>query len=374
MPLHDLLSPAWQFPLRRAALSLRGQLQRARLWRWEVVSFSRRTGVPCKVLYAGTEDRRWLAATILGLDRLEGSAPLEAAFAADTALVSEAPLPGALRIPRSVHAVVPLGRSIDDIIGTYDVELRRRLRKQRARYRLRQVLDEEEIAHLNATMLEPYAAERHGAHVQHLRLAAVRATARGLGRLDLLLDGDRPVGCHLGYPLTVGAHRHWVNWRLGYPRPVFSDPRQLREVNSMNVHLAMEWAVANGYHHYDLGGCVARPADGLLQWKRRRGGALDPLHNDGWFFLRLPRQGSAGFLWEAPVFAMERQGITLCLGLPPAISDGEAMKRFREMGFAGLVKVRLHCGRPAGEPLLGSLRAVFSRQARPPALELVAGS
>jgi hypothetical protein len=371
MALQDLLSPASHFELRRAALSLRGQLQRARLWRWELVGFSRRAGAPRKVLYAGTRDKRWLAATILGLDELEGRPSLDEALASDTALVSEAPVPGALRIPRTVHAVVPLDTSLDEILGTYDVELRRKLRKQRARYRIRPVLEDAEIAHVNATMLEPYAAERHGENVQHLRPGVVRTTARGLGRLDLLLDGDRPVGCHLGYPLTVGSRRHWVNWRLGYPREVFSDAKQLREVNSMNTYLGLEWAVEHGFDCYDMGACVARPLDGLLQWKRRRGGALDVLHNDGWFFLRLPRSGVAEFLWDGPLLSVDGARLTLRLGLPSGASDDEACKRYREMGFGGLARVCLHCGRPPGERLLESLQALFARHAPALSLEII---
>jgi hypothetical protein len=221
------------------------------------------------------------------------------------------------------------------------------------------------------SMLAPYAAERHGDSVQQVRLNALRTTARGSGRLDLLLHRDQPVGCHLGYPQTLDRERHWINWRLGYPKGIFSDPKRLRDVNSMNVYLGLQWAVQNGFDHYDLGGCVARPRDGLLQWKRRRGGAVDARHSDGSFFVRLPRVGVAQFLWDSPLFSVKGHALTLRLGLPSASSDDEAIRRFREMGFSGLARVCLHCARRPGERLLDSVRGLYERHPRAPAIETI---
>ena len=87
--------------------------------------------------------------------------------------------------------------------------------------------------------------------------------------------------------------------------------------------MALEWAIENGFDYYDIGTCLARPDDGLLEWKRRRGGDVDTLGNNGYLFVRLPKVGIAQFLWETPLFAVEGKELTLHLGLPDGPSDEE---------------------------------------------------
>lgn len=392
MSLRDLVPPAARRLLNRTRSVLAVQVSRARVSNWELACLAPTGHAPYRVLYLGTRQRRRLIGEVLGLelaaeDRVTCwrtgpslrvplfDVPLPLTVADDTAILSEAPLRGALRIPWCIHAVVPLGRSIDEVLVSYDRELRRRLRK-RAEYRLRPVVDEVEVLEVSRTMLEPYATARHGKDAQQIPSEAVLRMARGAGgaRLDLMVRGDEAIACHLGFPFTRRGKRYWETIRFGYPEAAFSDPKRLRDANSMNTFLALVWSIENGFDYYNMGQSPAHPDSGLLQWKRRRGGAAHVLHNDGYFSMRLPRKGAAKFLWDAPLFAAERGGLTLRLGLPIGPSDGEAASRYREMGFGGLSKVYLHCARPAGGALLESLRGLFAGKASPPVIETVTAS
>jgi hypothetical protein len=179
------------------------------------------------------------------------------------------------------------------------------------------------------------------------------------------------VGCQLGHVITRAGKRYWSTNRCGYPEAVYSDPKRLRETNSMNIHLALEWAIENGFDFYDLGVALGRPGDGLLEWKRRLGGELDTMDHRVYFHIRLPKVGAAQFLWDAPLFAVERRKLTLHLGLPGGKSDEEVANRYREMGFRGLFKVYLHCANPPGDQLLETLRSYYKQQNNPPVMEII---
>jgi hypothetical protein len=179
------------------------------------------------------------------------------------------------------------------------------------------------------------------------------------------------VACHLGCVITRAGKRYWSTIRFGYPEAVFSDTKRLRETNSITTYLALEWALENNFDYYDIGTCLGSPDDGLLQWKRRRGGALDTMGNHGYFHVRLPRVGAAQFLWDAPLFAVERHNLTLHLGLPDGPNDDEIVSRYREMGFGGLFKIYLHCAKPPSECILETLRSLYRHQKSPPILESI---
>jgi hypothetical protein len=364
------------------------QLSRARIRDWEIACLAPTDQAPYRVLYVGTRQRRLLIREVLGLDLTAqdrvtcGHArtarvpllqlPLPLAVADDTAILSEAPLAGALRIPWSIHAVVPLRRTIDEVLASYDGELRRRLRR-RPEYRLRPVVDEREVLEISRTMIDAYAIARHGEHTRAVGPETVLKLARGAGgaRLDVMVRGDQTVACHLGCPFTRRGKRYWETVRFGYPETVFTDPKRLRDANSMNTFLALVWSIENGFDYYNMGQSPAHPDSGLFQWKRRRGGEAHVLHNDGYFSLRLPRKGAAKFLWDAPLFVASGGGLTLRLGLPTGPTDAEAAQRYREMGYGGLLKVYVHCARPPGDALLESLRGLFARHASPPSVETV---
>ena len=159
--------------------------------------------------------------------------------------------------------------------------------------------------------------------------------------------------------------------RFGYPEAIFSDPKRLSETNAINFYLALEWAIKNGFDYYDMGTSLGRPEDDLLQWKKRWGGTLDKMGNHGYFYIRLPKIGAAQFLWDAPLFSVEQNNMTLRLGLPDGASDEEAAIHYRKMSFGGLFKVYLHCARLPGERLLENLHNLYTHQKSPPTLECI---
>lgn len=359
-----------RFELRQAAGWLREEGGRFRISHWELVRLQSDRGLR-EIFYWGRKECRSLALALLGIngDVSVSSAGLRVAL--DAASVSDAPLPGSLRVPGYLRTVVSLGQPIDEITARYDPELRRRLRKRRSHFRMERVLKESELERVDREMLRPYATERQGKDAEQIPLDMVRDMSQRYGRLDLIYCDDEEVGCHLGHTLTRAEKRYWVTSRFGYPSAVFSDRKRLAEINSMTTYLALEFAMEQGFDYYDIGGSLARPDDGLLQWKRRRGGALDTMLNHTFMHVRLPKHGKAQFLWDAPLFALEKSGLSLSLGLPQGRTDEEAETRYREMGFYGLSKVYVHCARPAGAHFVELLNSRFAHQTAPPMVETI---
>jgi len=369
--IREFISPSMRYRLRDAAAWLREQLSRACLWRWEIARLPPQSESPCDILYIGRQARRDLAKALLGADGDIGTNQVGADISRQTVFVSEMPILGALRVPWYLHAIVPLGRPIEDITARYDSKLRRNLLKNRMRYYTQQALGDTEIDRADREMLQPYARARHGTNAAQIEPKVVRRIAQKSGRLDLVLLGNEVVACHLGCVIIRAGKYYWSTIRFGYPEAVFSDSKRLGEANSITTHLALEWAIENGFDYYDIGSCLARPDDGLLEWKRRRGGAVDTMGNHGYFYVRLPRIGAAQFLWNNPLFAVEHHKLTLHLGLPDGPSDKEVMCRYREMGFGGLFKIYLHCARLPDEHILETLSNLYMHQKPPPILESI---
>ena len=369
--MRRLLTPSMRFELRKAVAWLRDILGRACFWRWEIVRFKLREDSLYDILYVGRKTQREFVKVLLGVQSQTVDGQLKLGKSDRTVVVSEMPTPGALYVPQYLSAVVPLSRSIDEITARYNTELRRNLRKNRLRYRMKQALNDDEIEIADREMLQPYAAARHGSAASQIEAQEVHRVAKVAGRLDLVLLEDEVVACHLGCVVTRAGKRYWSTVRFGYPDVVFSDTKKLREVNSITTFMALEWAIENGFDYYDIGTCLARPDDGLLEWKRRRGGDVDTLGNHGYLFVQLPRTGAAQFLWEAPLFAVEGKNLTLHLGLPDGPSDEEVANRYREMGFGGLSRIYIHCSRVPGEVLLDTLRSRYAHLKSPPVLETV---
>jgi len=360
-----------RFELREAAAWLREQLGRACIWRWEIVRLPQHVGRPYDVLYVGRKSHRELVKALLRADGGADASKVGYHPSSRTVFIGEMPVPGALRVPWYLRAIVPLGKPIEEITAGYDSELRRSLRKHRARYRMRQALDDADIDRADRDMLQPYAKARHGTAVAQVSPDMVRKIAKKVGRLDLVLLGDEMVACHLGCVITRAEKRYWSTIRFGYPEAVFSNSKRLRETNSVTTYLALEWALENNFDYYDIGTCLGSPDDGLLQWKRRRGGAVDTMGNHGYFHVQLPKVGTAQFLWDSPLFAVERHNLTLHLGLPDGQNDEKVAIRYRQMGFSGLFKVYLHCARPPSEHLLETLRSLYIHQKPPPITESI---
>jgi hypothetical protein len=367
-----------RYEIRNASARLRVILDRACLWRWEIARFRLQQEGPHEFLYVGRKSQREMAKLLIG-GKAPGNGPVsdgapQPAESDHVVMVSEVPTTGALNVPVYLSAVVPLGRSLEDITARYDSELRRNIRKNRPLYRVRQALLDEEIEWADREMLRPYAEARQGIHAAQLSTQEVFRIARTAGRLDLILLGDEVVACHLGCVITRGGKRYWSTMRFGYTEAIFSDAKKLREVNSITTFMALEWAIEHGFDYYDIGLCVARPDDGLLKWKRRRGGDIDSLSNHDYLFVRLPKAGTARFLWDTPLFAFEGKELTLHLGLPDGPSAEEIDTRYREMVFGGLDKIYLYCAENSGEQFLETLRSRYANVQATPVLERIASS
>ncbi|MFY0729838.1 hypothetical protein [Pseudomonas sp. NFX15] len=372
--MRQLISPSVRFELRKAMSWLRDIVSRACFWRWEIVRFKLREDSHFSVLYMGRKTQREFVKVLMGGESSQGDRQLKSESSSQTVFVSDLPTSGALCVPQYLSAVVPLSRSIDDITARYNTELRRSLRKNRSRYRMKQALNDDEIQSADVQMLKPYAQARHGTAASQIETHEVQRVAKNAGRLDLVMLEDEVVACHLGCVITRVGKRYWSTIRFGYPEAVYSDAKKLREINSITTFMALEWAIENGFDYYDIGTCLARPDDGLLEWKRRRGGDVDTLGNYGYVFIRLPKRGAAQFLWETPLFAVEGKKLTLHLGLPEGPSDEEIASRYREMGFGGLSKIYLHCAKQPEALLLETLSSRYSHLKSPPVMEAVLAS
>ncbi|MEE1904132.1 hypothetical protein V0R39_13380 [Pseudomonas inefficax] len=373
--IRKLITPSMRFEIRKFLTWAQDIMGRACLWRWEITRFRLQTSNDYEVLYVGRKSRKEMAKLLIGgkpeADTKSGDGTQQPGAASHRVLISEMPSAGALYVPHYLSAIIPLGRPLEEIIARYDGELRRNIRKCRPLYRMQQVLTDEEIGKADREMLQPYAQARHGLHAKQFDSQEVLRIAQTVGRLDLVMKGEEVVACHFGCVITRAGKRYWSTLRFGYPEAVFNDPKRLREVNSITTFMALEWAIEQGFDYYDIGQCLARPDDGLLKWKRRRGGDVDTLGNQAYMFVRLPKTGIAKFLWEFPLFAVENSRLTLHLGLPDGASDEEVVDRYREMVFGGLFKIYIYCAKAPGELLLENLRDRYAHFQSPPILEKV---
>lgn len=372
------ISPSMRYELRNVTNKLRDFLGRVCFWRWEIARFRLQQESPFEILYIGRKQGREMAKLLIGGKGqgavLDANGHAQPAASGHVVVVSEMPTTGALNVPHYLSAVVPLGRPLEEITARYDSELRRSIRKNRPLYQMRQTLDDEEIAMADRELLRPYASARQGIHAAQFPTDDVFRLAKGVGRLDLITLAGEVVACHLGCEITRGGKRYWSTLRFGYCEAVFADAKRLREVNSITTFMALEWALEQGFDYYDIGLCVARPDDGLLKWKRRRGGDIDGLNNHAYMFVRLPKAGVAQFLWDTPLFAVEGNKLTLHLGVPDGPSDEEVASRYHEMVFGGLHKIYLYGAKGSGEQFLENLRSRYASVQSPPTMERVVSS
>ncbi|CAG0963586.1 hypothetical protein MTYP_00864 [Methylophilaceae bacterium] len=332
------------------------------LWRWELTKLPPKQGSRLSYYYLGRKDQRDMAKAILSIDGYDFEQ-------ADwhKVLVSEFPIPGALKLPQYLSTVLPLrGRTLDELLSNFEKQKRKFLRNHRADYDYRQVLQDEEIRRLDMEMITPFASARYGDGVVHLQSNDVERMAKEAGKLHLVSCDNEEVACHLGCEFIRNGERYWRGVRAGYPEAVYSDNKRFREANLMNTYIEMEWALGNGYDHYDVGISLANPEDGVIQWKRSLRGRLDTLGNYSYFYLRPPKSGVARFYWDTPVFAVENGGLVLHLGMPDAIAEPDLIARYKQMSFDGLLKVYLHCQSQASENLAGQVRSLYSSHENSP--------
>lgn len=137
-----LISPSIRYEMRQLASKGLEVMARACFWRWEVARFRLQQESPYEILYIGRKQQREMAKLLIA-GKGEGNAAVIDSASATIApnhvvVVSEMPTSGALSVPHYLSAVVPLGRSLEDITARYDSELRRSIRKNRPLYQMRQ--------------------------------------------------------------------------------------------------------------------------------------------------------------------------------------------------------------------------------------------
>ena len=331
-------------------------------WKWRKTAFLTNDTSFSGVQFFGNPENKSQLTALLGI---YGEKNVESAALKNKVLITDFPIPNALCIPATLTTIVPLNRSVEDILATYSRSLRRSIVGQRAQYRYETVNSLDKITAIENEMLKPYANARHeSAH--HLALdTVINLATSDYGRLDLLYLGDETVGCHLGNAYERHGKRYWHVNRFGYPVNIYSDYKHWGEVNSMNLHLALEAAIEKGFDFIDYGGSLARPGAGLIEWKRRRKGFVAEDYS-AYYYLKFPKSGAQHFFWDSPLFNIENNQIVLHLGVPEGKTDEEVMARYHEMGYGGLYKVYLHCNRSLNDTLVESVRELYADQETPP--------
>lgn len=366
-PIKKLLSPSVRYRLSESAGRVREQLRISKILKWENSRIAFDAAHKYSVSYWGGGDRKDFVRALLNFPEAEKE-NLQIDDK-EAALVSEFPLMGSIRVPGMLSSVIPLHRPVEDIVENYHGQLRRELLRNRKRYHLERITDEGEIESCYQEMLVPYANARHGQSAHQISYSEVKRMALDYGRMDkLILDGE-VIGCQISHAIEQGGKRYWSTNRCGYLEKVFSDQKYFREANSINIFLAMEWANDNGYDFYDIGVSMARPGDGLLEWKRRRGSILSLMGNSIFFHVRLPRTARSDFLWASPIFGVRGKKLDLHLGLPTGKAVDEVVSRYREMAFGGLNRVILHSEMPPSPELIESIATLFETQNVKPTIE-----
>jgi hypothetical protein len=368
--LKKWLSPSMRFKFRAHAAWLNELRKRMCLWRWELVKLSHQGNSSHNIVYIGRKDKRSQALALLGLknevNKLNGNLPFH------QVLVSEAPLPGALRVPQTLNTVLPLGRPITEIVAGYSSSLRTLIHSHRASYSIKSVQDDADIDRIDREMLKPYATARHNGSAVHLQKETVHKLAKSeFGRLTEVFLGDEAVACQLSCTFERDGKRYWSSNRFGYTAAVFSDHKRRGEVSAINCYLALEWALENGFDYHDYGASLGRPDDGMLQWKRHRRGTLETLDTSGYFYVKLPKTGAEQFLWDSPLFSVKRGHLSLHLGVPSDKSEDDILMRYREMGFGGISKVLLYHTQPLDDALVEKFSGLYQQQKPAPIIKCI---
>lgn len=368
------ISPSILFEIRNRMAFLRELIGRLFFWYWIITRFQMRSESPFNIVYAGRKSNLELAQVLLGAGKQTYLHADVSGQTGSTVWISEMPLPGALCLPHYVRVIVRLGRPVAEITSEFGDALRRVIRQRRADYIMVKVQGDAAIEKADKEMFQPYASARYGAAVSHIGSGVIRKMAERFGWFHLVQLSGEVVACQIGGAITCAKKRYWTLIRCGYPEQVFSDAKALHETNTINFFLALECAAENYFDYFDLGSSLARPEDGLLQWKKRWRGDLSVMGNHGYFHVRLPKIGKSRFLWESPLFAVEKQNLTLHLGLPFDQEDDAIVNRYREMNFEGLFCVYLYCARSCGTELLNKLKTVCFRQLAQPAIKIISST
>lgn len=314
----------------------------ANLGQWKTFVFPFKEANTTMVQYYGRQDYLPILKSLLGVSDVDYQ-QVEVLAIKDKVYVYGFPVPNTLRIPHCLSTLVSLDKPVEEILAGYSKSLRRSILKQAPKFHYEEVTVEAVIDNIDKTMLRPYAIARNGIGANQVPIRVVKDLALShYGRLDILYEGDKIVGCHLGNSYIRRGKRYWHVNRFGYIEDVYSNHIHLQDVNSVNLHLALLTAIENGYDYCDYGFSLARPGGGLIEWKRRRKGFLAKASADS-FYLKVPKNGAAQFFWDCPLFSLEGKKINLHLGIPENKTDEELLARYREMSYDGLTKVYLMC-------------------------------
>jgi len=351
-----IVAPSLLPALKSAAASGKRLMRKSRIWKWtktEIIP----EGARYKVLYWGTEERK--DAALLALRRKSIDPILEDA----TITVSEFPIGQSLRVPQYLDMEVPLAASLEEILATYGEKLRRVVLQQLPHVELVEATSTEDFALADRAMLRPYAISRHGPTAAQIPLHEIAKLAQWpYGRLHILRMNNEPVACHLGVHGVRKGRRYWTAVRFGYVETVFTNSKRLHEVNSTNVFLATKFAREFGADFYSLGRSLGRPDEGLLHWKRRRGGILNAETCKDWFYVRPPLHRSPAFFWGGPLFAMHDSGTRLVMhvGIPATVDEASVAARFRDIHFPGVDEVVIHHEQSTPRTVIDKAAAILS--------------
>ena len=300
----DLIQPEARAAIKTLISRMNETISCACLWRWELSSIQRDGNEPYQLVYLGrrTQREQAIAHFLRNTSKQYISENSASVKRASVVLIGDFATPGSLRVPVEIHTAIPLNRSIEEISSAYDHSMRRVIRQEKSRSEVRHVVDSAAINTAERDMLRPYAAARYGQDAAQIDGSVVQQMAVTHGRLDVVYQEGKAVSCHLGYRSTHKGRKYWHGMRFGYTEAVFSDPKRLFRINSVNSYLAIEWAIKHNYDYYGFGFSMGQPDDGLLQWKRRRGAHLDSSLKRDHFYVRLPKTGAAKLLWNSPLF------------------------------------------------------------------------
>ena len=353
------------FTLKEKKHRLKDILRIACVWRWQLNRLPNSQSVDARFYYLGRKSELEGIVSYLGLaEPIDSAANIKA-----KAIVSELPIPGAICLPLNLSTVIPLkNRTPDDVLIGFEKRKRRLINSQISQFRLEKISIVEEIIRLNQTVLIPYANARFGRGAYLFPMQQLIEMTFKTGQFNLLLHGNKEVGCIIGHFSKRNRQRYWQSDRMGFPEFIFSDMQRYRETNVIITYLQILWAINNDSEYYDMGANPAYTESGVVHHKRTFGGHLSTMGNYSYLYLKLPSSYAAKFYWGRPLFALEGKSIVLHLGLPNNISDAKLCERYKQLSFNGLAKVYLHYEIECSASALEAIKSIFSQQKLPPSV------
>lgn len=365
-----MISPSLRYELRESITYLKELRSRLGLWNWELKKISPQSGKSNSILYLGRRNQREMTLLLLGVESNLEQVDSSKYESKNKVVICEMPFPGAICVPNYLSTVLPLDRPIEELILRMNKDKLRFYRKNRESYHFRPLLEDEEIEQIDQTMLRPYAANRYGEGAAQLEMPLIKKLARDIGAFILVYFNNEEIACYVGSDFNRKDKRYWRGVRSGYPEKVFSDSKVFGQTNSMNTFLEIEWISQKGFDFYDIGISLARPNDGVIQWKRAYRGHLDTMENYTYFYVCPPKVNTCQFFWETPLFGLEHKKIVLHLGKPNSTTDDDFIHSLRQMGFGGLSTVYLHCEHSPSDNIQTALKNIYAHLDCPPQIKL----